>query len=507
MERDERIPDDPDEGEVPETIASVRETGARHAFFTLFPSIFLPMFLAVIDQTIVASALPSIAGALGNVHQVSWVIVVYLLTATVAAPVYGRLGDLLGRRKLMLVSLGIVLVGSLICAAANSLGMLVVGRIVQGIGGGGLMTLTQALVGEVVSARDRPRYQGYLAAVAVSASTFGPVAGGYLTEHLGWRSIFYVNVPLALLAFVLALRLPDGLDSRSAFRFDAKGLVLFAIAVIAALLALDTLQRPSVETLPIVMGLAAVAAIAGWLLHRQERRVAVPLFPLDLLRIPSIWRSDGLAFCHGAILVSLITVMPVYLRVVFGASASEIGLLMLPMTVCVGIGSILTGQVAGRSGRTAIFPSVGLVGGTATLLALAIFAHSLDRTALAVLLGLNSLFMGTVMGIVQVTVQVAAGPTMLGAASGSVQFSRSVGAAFGTALAMATLFLTLAVGDPGAADAFADAVALVQPAPAPTLDSSVAETIAAAFRNAFLVMTAFAVAAVALAWSLPLRRI
>ncbi|WGF88478.1 MFS transporter [Marinivivus vitaminiproducens] len=480
---------------------------ALTAFLTLFPSIFLPMFLAVIDQTIVAAALPSIAASVGNVHQISWVVVAYLLTATVAAPVYGRLGDLLGRRRLMLIALCVVLAGSLLCAIADTLPVLVLGRIVQGLGGGGLMTLTQALVGEVVAPRDRPRYQGFLAAVAVSASTFGPVAGGYLTEHLGWRSIFYLNIPLTLVALALALRLPNRLDSRREFRFDVKGMFLFATAVIAALLALNTLQTPTAETLPLVGALMAGAVVAAWLLFHEERRASVPLFPLDLLRAPSIWRSDALAFCHGAVLVGLVTVMPIYLRVVLGASASEIGLLMLPMTAGVGIGSILTGQAAGRSGRTAIYPSIGLIGATATLLILALYAHALDRAQMAVLLGVNSLFMGTVMGIVQVTVQVAAGPGMLGAASGSVQFSRSVGAAFGTALAMAVLFLTLAVGDPAAAAAFTDSVAQAHTAAATALAGPVMDTIQVAFRNAFLAITAFSVAALALAWTLPLRRL
>src|SRR6476659_5824636 len=176
-------------------------------FLTVFPSIMLPMFLAVVDQTIVATALPAIAASLGNVERVSWVVVAYLLAGTIAAPVYGQLRDIYGGRRMMFVALAIFLAASVLCAAATSIEMLAFGRILQGRGGGGLMTLSQALIGEAIPPRERARYQGYLAGVAVSSNTFGPVAGGYLTQAFGWPSIFLVNIPLGLGAVLLVLRL------------------------------------------------------------------------------------------------------------------------------------------------------------------------------------------------------------------------------------------------------------------------------------------------------------
>ena len=169
----------------------------------------LPMFLAVVDQTIVATALPAIAAATGEVERASWIVVAYLIAATIAAPIYGRLGDSFGRRRLMFVALPVFIVASVLCAASPTIELLTLARVLQGLGGGGLMTLSQALVGEAIPPRERARYQGYLAAVAVCANSFGPVAGGYLTEHFGWPSIFLINVPIGLGAFALTWRLPN----------------------------------------------------------------------------------------------------------------------------------------------------------------------------------------------------------------------------------------------------------------------------------------------------------
>src|SRR5712675_2951357 len=187
----------------------------RPAFLAVFPSIMLPMFLAVLDQTIVATALPSIAAATGEVERASWVVVSYLIASTIAAPIYGRLGDAFGRRRLMFAAIFIFIIASLLCAASPTIELLALARVVQGFGGGGLMTLSQALIGEAVPPRQRARYQGYLAAVAVCANTFGPVAGGYLTEHFGWKSVFLINVPIGLIAVLLTRNLENIIPGRS----------------------------------------------------------------------------------------------------------------------------------------------------------------------------------------------------------------------------------------------------------------------------------------------------
>ncbi|MCK8785440.1 MFS transporter [Roseomonas sp. NAR14] len=489
--------------------ASQPAAGAT-SFFTIFPSIMLPMFLAVIDQTIVATALPAIAASLGGVERLSWVVVSYLVATTIAAPVYGRLGDALGRRRMMLVALAIFMLFSALCATARSVEMLSFLRVLQGLGGGGLMTLSQALIGEALPPRERARYQGYLAAVAVCSSTFGPVAGGFLAEHLGWRSIFLVNLPVGALAMLLTLRLPRRGGTGGSLRFDTLGLVLFVLFVAPMLLALTLAQRLDFASLPAILGLVALSCCSCLLLLRQERRAAMPLLPLRLLRQPTIWRADGMAMFHGAALVALFTFLPMYLRVVRGASATETGLLLLPLAAGIGIGSMLTGRLVARTGRTAVFPTVGLAVATLTLLCLALFAGRFSLPALVTLLGVNAIFMGTVMGVVQVTVQTAAPPRAIGAAAGSVQFSRAVGAAFGTALVGAVLFAALSLTDPLAAALF-NRLVREGPAVMATLSTAqqvlVRDEIAGAFSAAFVTIAAFTGAGLALAATLPMRRL
>src|SRR5579871_1226108 len=301
----------------------------------------LPMFLAVVDQTIVATALPAIAAGTGEVGRASWVVVSYLIASTIAAPIYGRLGGAFGRRQLMYVALGVFMVASLLCAAASNIELLSLARVLQGLGGGGLMTLSQALIGEAIPPRQRARYQGYLAAIAVSANSFGPVAGGYLTEHFGWRSIFLINVPFGLIALGLVFRLPSRATTREAWRADPMGLLWFTVFVTAILLALEQTQHVNMEVLPLAGGLFAIAIVALGLLLRQETRAPSPLIPIGLLRQSAIWHSDGMAACHGAALVSLITFLPVYLEVVRGMSPSSTGLLLVPLTVGIGTGSLI----------------------------------------------------------------------------------------------------------------------------------------------------------------------
>ncbi len=479
-------------------------------FLSLFASIMLPMFLAMVDQTIVAAALPAIAGDLGGAERVSWIVIAYLIAATIASPVYGRLGDLLGRKRLMYVALAVFIGASLICALSNGILMLTAGRVLQGLGGGGLMTLSQALIGETVPPRERARYQGFLASVAVFSTAFGAVAGGLLTEHLGWRSIFYVNLPIGLLAMFLVRRLEVRVPKPEPFRFDLLGLGLFIVFITSTLVMLHQIQDlTNVALLPVlILGALGVAAIL--LLLWQEKHASQPLFPIAVFRHPTIWRCDLMALGHGAALVSLITFLPIYFRVGLGSSAGEIGLLLLPVTACVPIGSILTGQIVSRTGRSAIFPSVGLIPAILFMVAVGVFLEDLNATQLSLLLAISALFMGTVMGVVQVTVQSAAGLGMLGTAAASVQFSRSIGAAVGTAVIGVVIFAVMTILDSEAAKMFA---AMLQHGPEvlSTLPeaarSAIPREIAVAFRAAFLTIAAFEFGVMVLAWTLPLRRI
>jgi EmrB/QacA subfamily drug resistance transporter len=483
---------------------------SRKLFFSVLPSIMLPMFLASVDGTIVATALPAIAGTLGEVERVSWIVVSYLVASTIAAPVYGRLGDVLGRKRLLFVALAVIIAASGLCAVATSVPMLVFARVLQGFGGGGLMTLSQALVGEVVPPRERGRYQGYMASVFVCSSMFGPVAGGWLTQHWGWHSVFLVNFPIGFLALALALRLPKRAHGPGRVHFDFLGLGLFALFIASSLMALEQVRHFVLAALPGAASLLAVAVAALLLLLRQEKRAAAPLLPVQFLGQTAVWRTDAMAACVGATLVSMITFLPIYMQVARGASPSEAGFLMLPLTGLIAVGSMITGRLISKTGRTAIIPSFGLPVVASLLCSLAIFAPQIPLGRLPWLLGVIALFNGTAMPVVQVTVQTLAGPKLLGAAAASVQFSRSIGAATGTAVVGAVLFAVLAAKDADTAELFGRIVELGPQALAglaPERIAVVHAQIADAFRAAFFTIAVFASAGAAFAWSIPIRRI
>jgi len=322
--------------------------------------------------------------------------------------------------------------------------------------------------------------------------------------------VFLVNLPIGLAAALLTLRLEPRLPRDQPWTFDGLGLVLLVAFITPMLLALEQAQRMSLQVLPAALALLGIGLAALVLLVQRERRAPYPLLPVALLRNPTVWRSDALAACHGATLVSLVTFLPIYLHIGQGASSSQTGLLLLPLMFGIGIGSMVTGRIMSRTGHTMIFPSVGLILATLTLVALALWASQLSHGQLAWLLFFNGLFMGTVMGVVQVTVQSAAEPHTLGAAAASVQLSRSMGAAAGTALVGTVLFATLALGDAETARTF---TALIQRGadlsaalPADKLGAAQAQ-VTGAFRAAFLTIAAFALTGMVLAWSIPSRRL
>ena len=479
-------------------------------FLTVFPSVMLPMFLAALDQTIVATALPTIAGALGDVERVSWVVIAYLVANTIAAPVYGRLGDAIGRKRMMLGALAVFMAASLLCALSSSVLMLTAARLLQGAGGGGLMTLSQALIAEAVPPRQRGKYQGYLSGMYASAAMFGPVAGGWLTLRFGWPAIFLINLPLGLIAMALVRRLPTQPVRGGRLQFDIWGTLLFAGCITPILLALERAQKFDPAALPGIAVLVAVAAAALVLLLRQERRAPAPLLPVQMFRKPGIWRTDLMAACVAGQTVSLVTFLPMYLQIVRGQDAAQSGLLLLPLTLGVTIGSLFAGRTIARTGYTAILPSIGLAVTAAGLTTLALFAGTMSNIQLILLLVLIAGATGPTMPVVQMTVQVVAGPQFLGAAAASVQFSRSVGAAFGTALVGAVLFALLAARDPATARLFS---ALVEQGPhvLAALPRAhrllVRNEIADAFRGAFLAIGAFSTGGLLMAWWLPVRRI
>jgi EmrB/QacA subfamily drug resistance transporter len=431
--------------ELPDTDAARRVDAAartRAAFRRVFPGVMVAMFLAAADQTILASALPTIASSLGGIADLSWVVVAYLLAATVAAPLYGYLGDRFGRRRVLLAALAVFTVASMACAAAPNFLWLVIFRALQGLGGGGLMTLAQALIGEHVAPRERGRFAGHFATLFALASTTGPVLGAYLTEHFSWRAIFLINLPLGILAAVLSLRVPHTPMLRRGERFqpDALGALLFVTGTATLLFALSSGGHRFAWLSPPMAALVALAAVALVALVWWERRHPDPLIPLTLLRMPAIARSDAVVLCFGGALFSTILYMPLYLQLGRGIGIGASGALLLPITLAQVTSAALTGRAVTRTGHVTLFPKIGLTLATIAFLGLA-FTVSIASTplvlAFTVLVGAG---LGMVMPPTQVMVQTVAGRHLLGVATGSIALSRAVGGAIGVAVVGAVIF-------------------------------------------------------------------
>jgi predicted MFS family arabinose efflux permease len=411
---------------------------------------------------------------------------------------------------MMYVALGVFVGASVLCAMAGSILLLTAARLLQGAGGGGLMTLSQALIAEAVPPRQRGKYQGYLSGMYASASTFGPVAGGYLTQHFGWHAVFLVNVPLGLLAAFLVMRLASHPSRGGRVQFDVWGTVFFAGFIAPLLLAMERAQHFDLAAAPSVAGLLVVAVASLMLLIRQEKRATTPLLPIQLFRQAGIWRTDTMAACVAGQIVSVVSFLPMYLQVVRGTSTANSGVLLLPLTLGIAGGSFLCGRLIAATGRTAILPSVGLPISATLLLTLAAFAPHLGVGTIIGMLAVASACTATAMPVAQMTTQVVAGPRLLGSAAASVQFSRSVGASVGTALVGAVLFAVLAARDPQTASMFAH---LVEQGPGALRLLTVAQQvtvraeIADAFRAAFLTIACFTMTGMLFAWWLPVRRI
>jgi MFS family permease len=497
----------PGQAEPPATMTPAE---LRTAFLRSFPGIAPAIIIAAIDQTIVATALPAIAGSLGAVERISWVVVAWLIAATIAAPVFGRLGDAHGRRRMLFVALGIQAVGALVSATAPSFAVLIGGRLLQGFGGGGLATLAMALIAEAVPPRERGRFQAYIVASFTTASLLGPLLGGWLAQGFGWRGVFWAMLPLSALAWGLALRIPARPGSGGSFKLDVAGVFLFAAFVTPALLALQAAQRLSLAGLPLVLGLVALAGLALVLLLRQERRARDPLLPLTLLADPTILRSNLLTGCaHGA-LVALVTFLPIWLQSVRGLTPAQAGLMLLPLSLGGAMGGLTAGRLMTRTGMGMPIAGFGLALGASALLAVAWLAPDLPQPWLALLFVLVSFGTGCSYPTSQITVQVAAGPAWLGAAAGSVQFSRTLGAAIATTLLGALLFGTLAAGDPEVAALFGRLVRegpALLPGLAEAERTALRDGLTTAFRVAFGGAALLVATGSWLAWRVPVQRI
>nr|MBA2690819.1 MFS transporter [Burkholderiales bacterium] len=413
----------------------------KQAFRRVFPGVMVAMFLAAADQTILASALPTIASSLGGFADLSWVVVAYLLAATIAAPIYGHLGDRFGRRRMLLAALAIFTIASLACAAATTLTLLIAARALQGLGGGGLMTLAQALMGEHVSPRERGRFAAYFATLFALSSTTGPILGAYLTEHVSWRAVFAINLPLGVIAAALALRIPHVAVARPRrFQPDIAGTALFSLSTIALLFGLSSAGHRFPWLSWQLLLLLAGALIGYVLLVIWERRAVDPVIPVRALMIPAIVRSNAVVMCFAAALFSTILYLPLYLQLGRGLAIGQSGLLLLPITLSMVASASVTGRIIAKTGYVSIFPKYGLMFATANALVLAVLlARAPTWLVVALTAGLGG-GLGMVMPATQVTVQLAAGRERLGSATASIAVARALGGAVGVAIVGAVLF-------------------------------------------------------------------
>jgi EmrB/QacA subfamily drug resistance transporter len=397
-------------------------------------ALLLGMLLAALDQTIVSTALPTIVSDLGGLEHLSWVVTAYLLASTAATPLWGKLGDQYGRKKLFQIAIVIFLVSSALCGMAQNMPQLIGFRALQGLGGGGLMVLSMAIVGDIVPPRDRGRYQGLFGAVFGATSVLGPLLGGLFTEHLSWRWVFYVNLPIGVVALVViatTLHIPV----RSA-KHTIDYLGTFLIAAVATCLVLvaslggTTWAWDSAQ----IIGLAVLGVVLAVVFVQVERRAAEPVLPLKLFRIRTFTLSAVISFVVGFAMFGAMTYLPTFLQVVQGISPTLSGVHMLPMVIGLLLSSTASGQIVSRTGRWKVFPVVGTGVTTIGLLLL----HQLDENSstgeMSAYFFVFGLGLGLVMQVLVLIVQNAVSYEDLGVATSGATFFRSIGASFGVAI-------------------------------------------------------------------------
>jgi EmrB/QacA subfamily drug resistance transporter len=400
-----------------------------------FAAIVLAMLPAVLDQTILATALPTIASDLGSLADVSWLVTAYVVAAAASTPLWGKLGDRHGHKRLLEAALVLFIAASALCGAAQSIAMLIVVRGLQGAAAGGLMTLAMAALGDLVSPRERARYQGYIAAAFAVATVVGPLIGGLLVQHASWRWVFYVNLPLGLAALTgLQLRLPATDTERPENRLDASGAALLAGATTAFMLVcVWGGARYAWTSAPILILIAAVVLLGGALVVR-ERRAAEPIVPLHILGTRTVAVASSALFLATASLFAVTVFVPLFLQTTTGASPTQAGLLMVPMVIGITISTTLAGRSVERTGRYKRFPIAGLALMAAALALLAALAGDPSRAATGVALALFGLGFGMVTQILIVAVQNTVERRDLGIAMATTSFFRGLGGAVGAAI-------------------------------------------------------------------------
>ena len=400
----------------------------------VFSGLMLGMLLAAIDQTIVATALPTIVGDLGGLDHLSWVVTAYLLAQTVSTPLFGKLGDLYGRKRLFQSAIVIFVAGSLLSGVATSMGQLIAFRAVQGVGAGGLIVLAMAIIADVVTPRERGRYQGYFGAVFGAASVAGPLLGGFFTDHLSWRWVFYVNLPLGILALFVTSAVLPAVGQRRQVRIDWVGTALLSTGIVTLVLLTTWAGADYAWGSPVIIGLGVATALLGVLFVLVERRVAEPAIPLRLFRIRTFNVASAVSFIVGVAMFGAITYLPSFLQVANGASASNSGLLLVPMMAGVLLASITAGQAITRTGRYRRFPIAGMAVTAVGMYLLSTLETGSSRVESGLYMLVLGIGLGMVMQILVLATQNEAPVSDLGVATSTVSFFRSVGGSVGVAM-------------------------------------------------------------------------
>ena len=496
-------------------VADVGESGAAERqgrVGMVFAALLLVALLASLDQTIVSTALPTIVGDLGGVEHLSWVVTAYLLASTVVTPLYGKFGDLYGRKPVLQTAIVIFLVGSALCGLAWNMTSLIAFRALQGLGGGGLMVTTSAAIGDIVAPRDRGRYQGYFGAVFGVSTVIGPLIGGFFVDRLSWHWIFYINLPVGLIALaVIALAFHARAErARHSIDYLGAGLLAGGLSSVVLFTSLGgtTYAWVSIQTI----GLAVLGAVLLALFVLVESRAAEPILPMGLFRNRTFAVTSAIGFIIGLALFGAVTYLPLYMQIVKGRSATASGLLLTPMMAGVLITSVGSGNLISKTGRYKPFPIIGTAVAALAMLLLSRLAVSTPLWLAAVYLLVLGLGLGMVMQVLVLAAQNAVPYRMLGVATSGSTLFRQIGGAVGVSIFGAIFANRLTTELAARIPAGVHVPAAANPALVHHLPEAVrrpfTEAFAAAITPIFLAAAGFAILAFLLTWLLrevPLR--
>jgi EmrB/QacA subfamily drug resistance transporter len=494
-------------------VSAARAPLSRRAVLVAYSGIMLATLLAALDQTIVATALPGIVADLRAFDDLSWIVTAYLVASTVTVPLYGKLGDIHGRRPTLIVAISIFLVGSLLCAIAQNVGQLVGARVVQGLGAGGLLPLAQAAIADLFSPRERGRYQGLIGAMWGLAAIAGPLLGGTLTDAASWRWIFWLNLPLGVLALLVVVRTMRMRHERREHSVDVAGAVLLSAAVVCILLACSWGGSRYPWGSPEVLGIAAggVVTLAAFVL--VTRRAPEPLLPFSLFRNGTFTISSVASLVFGALIFALTIYVPVFAQGALSTSATQSGVVLLPLLLTWVVTGFVCGQLITKTGRYKIFPAVGSVVVLGGVGLLALLGADASQAGLALSLGVIGAGMGTLIQSYVIATQNAVSGAVVGTATAALQFFRSMGGSVAVAGLGAILASRLASELPahlGAAAGRIDQGRLLEGGAAIPADllRGTQEALAASLHTVFIVLVPLAALGLILALRLeehPLR--